>query len=531
MNSESYIVTKSNDEYEIHDASILNKYAIKESKALEIEDEFDYDQLLEPPADPRQLNKLLRMNTWHRRCCDIISRDATGDNWTLIPCVENPSEDQKIRATEFFENIRPSINEVLAEREYDCEADGWGLIEVIRENGRDSPVIDLKHFSAYTFRRHQDGVRVKQMVGSKERWFVIMGRNKDEYGNYYDVNAFTGEISTTPLPEEERANEVIWKNRYTPGTKYYGEAPIIPSISAIYGDEFRAQYNSSFFKNYGMPTFAVTVTGDFDPGINDPSDPDYDFKNTLKYRISQSLKEVIRNPHSAMVLEIPSEGEEGNVEVNIQPLSVETKEASFRLFRKDNRDEVIASHGVDPSRLNIAESGQLNGSNSVMLDSAYINSIIKPLMRSNEDDINYYILKLGLEITDWKFKLLDNDDDHKEVEIDNIIKLVQNALMTPNEAREFIGEPFGIASVDDWLLDQYYYMGKPLGDTTENDDLGVLDNLENTLIQEAEGLDEQIRREEKQDNDDGFKNKASQKNNPSITGRIKEAFKNRKSVN
>ena len=43
-------------------------------------------------------------------------------------------------------------------------------------------------------------------------------------------------------------------------------------------------------------------------------------------RIGQQIKEVIKNPHSAICITIPSEGEEGNVDLKITPLSVQTEE-------------------------------------------------------------------------------------------------------------------------------------------------------------------------------------------------------------
>jgi capsid portal protein len=323
-----------------------------------------------------------------------------------------------------------------------------------------------------------------------------MGTNEDENG-HYDVHYLDGTKHYEGLPEHLRANEVIWKNRPNPVTKLYGKAPATPSIGAIYADHNRARYNIEFFKNYGIPAMYVTITGDFDPGILDPEDPDYDVRNTLQYRITEQLKEVIRNPHSAMVLQVPSEGEDGNVKIDIQPLSTDTKEASFRLFRKDNRDEVIASHHMDPNRVGVTDAGKLGSSNSEMTNNAYRTTTIAPLVRDNEADINY-ILQHGLGVTDWVFKIVTTDDEKKHVDIDKTIELVKVGLMTPNEAREVIGDEFGLARVEEYpLLDEFYYNGEPLSEKfTDSTDLfgvdTILESLENDFMEDEDEEEDSV---------------------------------------
>lgn len=483
--SESYIVT---DEFQFVPNSIVEEYAIKSTKGLNDEDGFNYKDVVEPPAPPRLLNKLLDINTWHKICCEAIASDASGAGYTLIPMpnVEKPSLEQKENIEAFFRKLRPNINKLLYEREYDCESLGWGLIEVIRESGSyDAPICDLKHYSAANFRRCADGVRVQQQIGGKTRWFVILGKNEDEQG-HYDVHYLTGEKHYEGLPEEVRANELIWKNRFNPETKLYGKAPASPAIAAMYADQSRAKYNIEFFANYGIPAMVVTITGDFDPGILDPTDEEYDERNTLKYQITEQLRQVIKNPHSGMVIQVPSEGEDGNVSVSIEPLSVETKEASFRLFRKDNRDEVVAAHHMDPNRVGVTDSGKLGGSNAEQTDNSYRVTTVKPLVRDNEEDINY-LLHVCMDVTDWQFKLLDTDEKKTAVDIVEVLSLVEKAIMSPNEAREAIGEKYGLARLEDPIMDKYYYNGEPLENklATSNTLYGadtILSSLEDDLM-------------------------------------------------
>ena len=154
-----------------------------------------------------------------------------------------------------------------------------------------------------------------------------------------------------------------------------------------------------------MPKFAITVTGDFADYDVEPDDPEYDITQTLRYKIGQQIKEVIKNPHSAICITIPSEGEEGNVDLKITPLSVQTEEGHFRMYRKDTRDEVIHAHHVDPSRLGIFDSGNLNGSNSQATMNSYKYGTIAPIKSEMEDLINLIGDDLG--ITGWKFSIED----------------------------------------------------------------------------------------------------------------------------
>lgn len=530
--SDAFIVTKKDDSYELVEREILDRYSIKAdmdhegSKQIK-EDGWAYgDYLLEPKYSPDKLIDLLDLNTFHENCVDVIARDSSGLSYTFIPSdEENTAEFDNETVQDFLNNINPSINTLLYRRNYDKRAIGYGAIEVIREDTAESQVKTLSHIPAHTLRRHSDGIRVKQMVGTKEVWFFIYDTNYDENGDKFDVHADTGEIYPyNSLSASEKANELLWTMDYAPGTNYYGRPKIIAALSTILGDLSRSSYNTTFFRNYGMPAFAVTITGDFADYDVSPDDPEYDVTKTLKYKISQQLKQVIRNPHSAVTILVPSEGEEGNVEVNIQPLSVDTKEASFRLYRKDNRDEILQAHKVDPSRLGIYESGQLNGSNSQNLDNSYKVSTIAPLKAENEYDINR-LLTREFGLTDWKFTI--NDLDPKDYQNDILVleKLFNMACITPQQIIDVVGDKFGLKSTNEnCYLDEYYLNGTPLEKvwTAENTvNFPDLTGLNDEIIDEAETYDEF---EETTTVEDSFEDEQSTKSMASFTERIKKAL-------
>lgn len=489
--SDSFIVTRTNDgETDLISSDILEQYAIKaevnsDGTKQVRSDGWVYNQLLEPLYDPTHLAELLDLYTYHELCCDAVAADSSGNGYTFNP-VSTGSRDVNFSnqtVIDFFENLEPGINEVLYKRMYDRRAMGYGAIEIVREGTSNSLPVSLKPIQAHTLRRHKDEFRVKQKVGTREVWFIIYGKNIVD-GVKVDVDADTGEICPyNSLPSDKRANELLWTEEYTPRTPYYGRPRIVGSLQAIQGDLSRASYNNSFFSNYGVPAFAVTVTGDFTDYDVEPDDPDYDYTKTLKYKISQQLKEVMKHPHSAVTILVPSEGEEGNVEVKLQQLSVDSKEASFRLYRSDNRDEVINAHKVPPYRVGVNITGTLGGNNSEISDEIYKDGTIAPLVRTNEDDINL-LLRNEFGVTDWRFQLEGINKKNTKEEFEIARSLVEHAAMTPNELRTYFGETFGLTSSDDPLLDLFYMNGKPLED--ESVDLPaandmVLNDLENSL--------------------------------------------------
>ena len=347
---------------------------------------------------------------------------------------------------------------------YDRRSIGYGAIEIIRDTTSKSDIKRLKHIPAHTLRRHTDLKRVVHINSmGKKVWFVIYGKNYNDDGELCDIDADTGEFKPyNSLPPHQRANELLWSMEYAPGTDYYGRPPIISCLGSIKGDISAVRYNYSFFENYGMPKFAITVTGDFADYDVEPDDPDYDYTKTLKYRISEQIREVIKNPHSAICITIPSEGEEGNVDLKITPLSVQTEEGHFRMYRKDTRDEVIHSHHVDPSRLGIYDAGNLNGTNANQTSNSYKYGTIAPIKSECEALIN--LIGKELEVNTWKFSIedvapIDYNDDLKLADF-----LFARGAMTIRDLIDNFGSKFGldVEDEDDYYLNARYLNGQPL---------------------------------------------------------------------
>ena len=518
--SDSFVVTVDNDnQYHVVDHLELSKHALKA--------DVDYDgskqvvdemfkagiSILDPKYSPYDLVELLDLYTYHAACVDAVAVDTSGVSYTLKP-VENmePVDAEKERFIEVLDNCTPSINTHLQRMVYDRRAVGYGALEVIREHTSESDITKLKHIPAHTLRRHSDLKRVVHITpGGKRVWFVIYGKNYDDKGNKVDVNADTGAFHPyNSLAPHERANELLWTMEYAPGTDYYGRPPIISALGSIASDISAVKYNNSFFTNYGMPKFAITVTGDFADYDVDPTDPEYDVTQTLKYRIGQQIKEVIKNPHSAICITIPSEGEEGNVDLQITPLSVQTEEGHFRMLRKDTRDEVLHAHHVDPSRLGIYDAGSLNGSNSDNTRISYKYGTIAPIKNEIESIVNQIGAELG--VTSWKFTIEDVApiDYTKDLALAEF--LFQRGAMTIKELIDNFGSKFGltIEDVDDYYLNARYLNNQPLeqvwNTVEDNPNLemdSILTSLEDTLWSKSDdSIEEETTSSEPVDTED-----------------------------
>ena len=491
--SDSFVVTVKNDEYNVIDSLELNKHALKadvdyDGSKQVIDKQFKQGTtILDPKYNPNDLIKLLDLYTYHAAAVDAVAVDASGISYTLKPIAGvEPVDAEKDRFIEVLENSTPSINTQLQRMVYDRRAIGYGALEVIRDTTSDSDITKLKHIAAHTLRRHADLKRVVHITpGGKRIWFVIYGKNYDDNGNKVDVNADTGQFHPyNSLAPHERANELLWTMEYAPGTDYYGRPPIVSALSSIKGDISAVRYNYTFFENYGMPKFAISVVGDF-ADYDEPEDsPDYDVTQTLKYRISQQIKEVIKNPHSAICITIPSEGEEGNVDLKITPLSVQQEDGSFRLLRKDTREECLNAHHVDPSRLGIYDAGALNGNNSDNTSASYKYGTIAPIKNEIESIINQLGEELG--ITSWKFSIEDvvPIDYTKNVQLAEF--LFARGAMTIKELIDNFGNKFGLTmeDPDDYYLNARYINGVPLEqiwNNTEDNPYLEIDTILNSL--------------------------------------------------
>lgn len=461
-------------------SAVLESYATKSAESKQLQEDAETwgavmgrHGLREPLYPPGQLAYLLELNTYHYRCVTTKARESAGLGWSLKPVEgkdeETADQDQKERARRFFEELSDPIVNTLNLAMVDYESIGYAAMEVTTDE--DGAPVDVIHMPATTMRAHRDKVRFEHRRGTKGVWYKSIREGEGVFSAQTGETAEEYEERTgEKLPFAETANDLLWFRNYTPDSDYYGKPDVMPALGAIHGDLSRRDYNISFFDNYGVPSLAVFITGDFDPGPEIPGTEEKDEggnpipgtgRTALEDTLEGLFADLPENPHSSIVLTLPTrdtDRENAGVEVEFKPLSTDVKDASFRLYRKDNRDEVIHAHGVPGYRIGINEEGSLGGSTARESTEIYKRSILEPRQTMLEDEINTYLLQRGLGVTDWEWKLDEIDARDETADLNRDTQLFDRAALTPNELRERAG----LKRIEHPAMDLCYLSGKPI---------------------------------------------------------------------
>lgn len=432
-------------------SSYLERFATKSDESRQLPaDQFasSYGSgLIEPIYNPEALTKLLEMNTYHMRAVRTKARDTAGLGWSLRATTDNPSQAEFDRAKRFLEDeCHPelSFEEILERSMVDYEANGSGAIEVMRTSPK-TPITGLAHCPSHTVRLHKDRVRLAQIRDGKKVWFK-------RFGAQVDVNYKTGDLHPLgALSVKQRATELIWFINYSSRSDYYGVPDVLPATGAILGDVSRRDYNIKFFDGHAIPAYAVVVTG---------ADLDETTEAAIHNFFHTKVKE---NPHGTLVLTIPNaKGQE--VKIEFHKLNVDVKDASFRLYRQDNRDEVLAAHAVPPYRAGIAETGSLGGSTAKESTEIYKAGVVQPRQEMLERRINRFILRQGLGVLTWGFKFNEIDTSDEAHDRAQHQAYFDMGVLSPNDISERV---YGHRVPGIPELDQYYIKGHPVGTTPD----------------------------------------------------------------
>jgi PBSX family phage portal protein len=430
----------------------LAQYAIPQSKQLDPTPQWGTD-IIAPPYDPVKLMAWLESNVIHNSCVRQKVQDSVGIGWHLsdVQNVESKNEHYQILYG-FFNKVNngEDINAVCKKVFLDYEANGNGCIEVARGvetiPGVEKYIAALYHVNSTTVRWHKDKDKLVQIVNQKKVYFKPFGEARV-------LNKETGVYGPVPSPEKV-ANEMIYIRQYTHKSYWYGAPEWLPAIFSMYGQMKEQEYNLDFFANYGVPAYAVVITNIV---VNK------DIESMIKKYFETEVK---GNPHKTMVFGLPKGGE-----VKFERLSVETKEASFRIYRRDNRDDILTAHHVPPYRVGIVQQGQLGGSVSADMDRIYLDSVINPRQKEFEWIINQLLVKEGFGIEGWQFRFDDIDIEDRKMQADIDNTYFNMGVLTPNEMRKRLGK----ATYEGG--DDYYVTGAmiPVGNAVQPEDKSMPD--------------------------------------------------------
>ena len=437
---------------------VITDLAIKQSLSRRKGDPFtDYystENLVIPPYNLDTLANLCELNVYHNIAIRVKVLDIVGQGWGLNPIKDNPSEEQRQKILAFFNNQSESLENILEKTWMDFEATGCGYMEVVREGYEpDGEIVSIHHLPSKTIRvKHRKEAYCQFKGGKSFVWFKPFGAD-------YDIDCDTGNrVELKSLPPESRATEIIAFMNYSPLSQHYGIPDILPSIGALQGWISQRDFNLNFFETYGVPSYMVSISGDYDLG-----EPDDKGEYAIVKLIKEHLKKLKENPHSPLIVAIPSSTPDGKVEIKFEPVSTDIKEGHFENFRKACRDEILSAHAVSPYRLGIAEIGNLGGTTAKENNETYYANIVKPRQRLVCEQMNR-LLRDGLGITDWELYLETSEPKVVQEEIKVAKFLFECGAMTPNQLIEVFGKDwFGVERVEDVpAMDWHYIGGKPI---------------------------------------------------------------------
>jgi len=428
--------------------SLLEELAIKaikeNSEELDTSTELDNREVIRPYS-LKALARLLEENTPHRRACDIKSGDIAGGGYDLRPKYKDVDENQKEEIIEWLEAMPDDINTVFKEAEFDYQSFSELYIEIVRE-GRDpkGKPLFFNHLPTVNMTLLRGKNIAVEKVGTKKKYYK-------KYGYPFDVDKETGkEYPLGTLEVNKRANEFFYDRVYNPLDKYYGFPYILSAIGAIVGDIAARNYNNSFFENYGVPAYAILVSGDYDRGITDPNGYD-----EIDKRIQEQVQSFMENPHSVLVLTVPNKpnSTKDNVEIKFEKISDDIKEASFSEFRKMNKQEILDAHGV-PAYLigdNSESVGALGGNNSEQAVEIYKRTVVEKRQNKLERFINK-VIKDAFGAVDWEFRFANIDQVDENAELDRFLKIMDYGGATVADLIKNFGHKFGLEATDELIM-------------------------------------------------------------------------------
>ena len=300
-------------------------------------------------------------------------------------------------------NDDDSLTKTLEKVITDMQATGNGYIEIGRTTAGDIGYIGHIPSTTMRVRRLRDG------------YIQIIAGTITYFRNFQATNS-------NPVTTDPRPNEIIHLKEYSPLNTFYGIPDIVAAMPSLRGDQMAEQYNIDYFENKAVPRYIITVKGaKLSPEAEDKL-----------FRFFQTgLK---GQNHRTLYIPLPGDQEGQKIEFEMHPIENGVQEASFKEYRKQNRDNILMAHQVPMSKLGGSEAT----SAAMMQDRTFRDQVAKPLQEYIAKAVNK-IVKEKTDIIQLTFNQVSLTDEIAESQI--IERYVKNQVMLPNEAREQLGLP------------------------------------------------------------------------------------------
>lgn len=410
--------------------SVLNEYNVKSQELSE--DDMKYgDEVIDPPFNPFQLDKLRDISGLHDICITVKCEDAifSGKKIVSKDGMEIPDElEEFLYDFQFDEECESFLN--------DLETYGFGGLEMLREG----PVLkSVNHIPSLYLRMCRDKKRVVQKIGNQKSYFKLYDPQ-----NTQRLNKNTGVFEDNITPDT-LANELIWFNSKSNESKVYGKPKYLSELDAILTDNAIIEYQQGHFKAKGIPNYVITVTGSIEEKEDYSMD---DFERDLETEFST----VTNEPGTALVMCVPSDGD-APINVNVHKIGEEKKEGSFLALAESVADRIYRIHRVPRERLGESKSSGIASNRTEMLLKNYSKSTVGNIQKRMANYINKTIIKHEFTTNDHKIEYLPCNFDEEDKVLERGIKLLQNGAMRLGEFINRFGESFELHMDEN---DEYY---------------------------------------------------------------------------
>jgi len=230
-------------------------------------------------------------------------------------------------------------------------------------------------------------------------WFVDYGHDPA------NVKNVPGQEVKFPFDPSD-AGQFIHLKAYDSRSSFYGLPEAISATGAISANMYVHDYNIGRLANRGVPDYIMTLSG-----VELDSDTQAQIKEFLDSAKRKSLKEGPK----VLSLEVGPNGT-----ANFEKLTPDTEDANWLAFRRDNRDEVLAAHGMPKYRIGVSETGSLGQNVAAEQSRIYSMSVVRPRRQRMEHILNSRIISKGFGIKGWRieFNELDIRNEQAEAEAD-----------------------------------------------------------------------------------------------------------------
>jgi PBSX family phage portal protein len=336
-----------------------------------------------------------------------MARLESNSDSAAVSRARNRVERLKIEMRDWLENLNDeeSFTHTLTKFFTDVQATGNGYLEIGRTTK--GKIGYIGHIPAITMRsrRLRDGY--VQIIGNKVVYFRNLGaKNKN------------------PITTDPRPNEIIHYKEYSPLNTFYGVPDIMSAITSLHGDQLASQYNIDYFGNKGVPRYVVTLKG---------AQLSADAEDKMFRFLQNSLK---GQNHRTLYIPLPADSDNSKVEFKMEPIENGVQEASFKEYRKQNRDDILIAHQVPLSKIGGGDSTSI--ANALAQDRTFKEQVSRPAQTNLAKMINK-IIKEETDVLEFKFNELTLTDEIAQSQI--LERYVKNQIMVPNEAREALGLP------------------------------------------------------------------------------------------